>query len=1266
MKLLKGMFSDCAEVDQPSGTYRYAKNIVDGNTVGAKENEDGFESIGVLAPYSVIGIIPIERDFVVFSTNNTNSEIGLVSNGIYTQIYNNNSLNFDTASPIKGEFRKDVNNNRIITWVDDINPPRILNIDDLSGVNDVNDLELFQDITNPTLSSYSINNTGGALKTGAITLITRYKNSDGSETDWFVHEHVFYINDDSTSVSFNNNDGSLGGITTNKSITASFTGLDTRYDTLVIGYIQATNGVLTTYEVKSVDNQSSLTTTITGSETVTEITLDEVLTNTANYSNAKAITQLNGRLFLGNLTADSIPDLQAIACAIKINYNVSLVNVVSNTNSHKDTLPPTFIPGEVYAFYLGVELNRGGWAYYHIPGRAALADGEVYSVSSFGFTHYYFQVENTSDKTGTGAETNMGYWENINEVYPNTTEFNGSASGHDVRGLGVRHHRFPTLSSLVTNYYSGDTTVGVTNLPRLGINVSNVNIPAELQGQIKRWKIFYAKKDTNNSLFMSDDLTQFSFHTETDSNIRWGTGGNWGISAESGGVNTWKSMFTAYVHRDRLRAHCIAVEDKAGFIPNYSTFAYKLKRSGLNYQYTGFGSTGGMLTLSGKNIGGVAAEVGKEASAVVDYTANTVRSSVGSTGFTIKVNNTNFLPQNALNNNASTQYTEGVFDITLNEDPNTYSTLNLSTLYTNSTGQNCDNYQFNLVLDDGYEETFYQQYFRYLSDVHTSVFQQDLIPLESYSSASTSSLSNVYGGNGFLCYQSYLSCGPLNANPNTTLGNPYEEGVRTWKAYVGYSNKNLNFRYQTIGDSSTYYHGKTDVRSLFTPYASSATVGHDILFKLDSSVNNLQYNTDYNQMNEFITGVIWSPTLIQETSFPNTVIYTPVQSEGSKEFTWRTFLSGDSYTIQKNKGDIVNLQGIANKELIIHTRYSIFRTRTDAKAGVDGENIFYKSANLFDLPPEELVPTPNGYGGTQNKMACVLTKAGYAYVDDLQGKVFLYNGQLEEISSNGLRQFFRDYMQINADNNDNPFNDYGYTISFDERFNRLLVAKKYDTLSWTISFNPLTKSWVSYHDWFPDYIFSTVEGFTYGIKNNEFFYMNRKPMTTTKGIYFDATTYPSFIDVVHNEEPYSDKEFVAANWITEVYPNGMTSGQVDTTLNYTTTCDYITFYTPQHCSGRIPLALVDDIDTLYTSNLRNLNRTWYFNGIRDIALTTGFLNTFYNNYTIDTTKLNTSMEWYDQRRFIDKYVTCRYEFSNLLNYRFLFLESNIQYKNATR
>lgn len=1251
MKLEKGIFTDCLEVDQPVSTYRFAKNIIDTNLLGVKENEDGFTNLATMTPYTFIGAIPVNGDeVIVFSTNNTDSEIGLVNlaTSSYTQIYNDPALDFDTAFPIQGEYRKDVNGDRIVVFTDVRNTLRILNIDDLSGVNDIEDLNAFQDVNNPGMLSYSISNSGGSLKTGAYIPITKYKNRDGSETNWFVHDHTFYINDDATSESFNEDDGSEPGVVTNKLINFTLSDCDTRFDTIVIGYIQVINNITTAYQAIERSNSTTITLAITGSESTTDVTLDEILTPNANYNTVGTITQLGGQLYAANLSTEALPELQKYALDARIDYTHSLINVVSNTNSHKDNVPPAFMPGEVYAFYLGVELNKGGWVFYHIAGREPITSGtnEIATVTADGMTYTRFQVENTANRGG--ASTNMGYWQNANEIYPNDDQYDGSTvGGRDLRNQNVRHHRFPALDHLVDTHYSGNTAVGVTDLVRLGISVSNVNIPPAVQAKIKRWKIFFAKKDISNSLVIGSDLWQPSVATASDANIRWSTGGNWLIDARRDGGD-WQDFLTPSV--DTLRGHCLDfLYSSTPITPTYARFMYALKRSNLNEQYNGFRSSGARVTISGQDRGGTA-------SAVIDYTVPAWTARSGS-GFVKRLDNFSLLPQNSANGKFSSQDSEAVFTADIDSPGTSFDPLIPIKLLTRAANTGAEANQFREVNDSVTtatgEMTMYLQYYRLLSDVHTSFLQQDLIPAEGYTDPFITG-TTFAGGDSFMCYMSYLAAAPLRSNPDAS-DDELGLGVKVWKAYIGYSRYNFNFRYQTQGDLSTYYHGKTDVRTLFTPTVVDANQTYISLILSTQSLNVIKYDSTMNISNIFQVGSLYDPSIPEATEFPDTIIWSPVQNEESKEFSWRSFPAGNRYVIPKNKGDIINIQGLRNQQLLINTEDSFFRTRSDIKMTTDTGEVFLKTASIFDLPPEELIPTETGCAGTQHKFSCVLTKAGYVFVDDKRGNIFLFNGDnLEEISSNGNRVFFRDFMNNPTDN---PFTSSGYTVGFDQTLNRLIVTKKNGDTSWTYSYNPVRKTWISTHDYIPDYMINTLSGKLYSSKSSTFHLHNGG----VKGTYY-GVTYSSYVDVIFNPEPTKLKLVVAINWSTEVYPNTYVSGQPSSVLDYNTTCTHLTLKSPDHCSGRIALVRTSSIYDFNTANIRNQNRIWTFNDIRDIATTQGgFMLGFYQNYDIDPTKLNTNLDWYDKGIFIDKFVSCRFEYDNTQNKRWLFLDSNAEF-----
>ncbi len=76
MKLTEGLFSDSHELNQPPGTYRFAKNVLISNVLGAIENEPGFTNLGEILPGTPIGVIPLGTDFAVFCVDD--DDIGYI------------------------------------------------------------------------------------------------------------------------------------------------------------------------------------------------------------------------------------------------------------------------------------------------------------------------------------------------------------------------------------------------------------------------------------------------------------------------------------------------------------------------------------------------------------------------------------------------------------------------------------------------------------------------------------------------------------------------------------------------------------------------------------------------------------------------------------------------------------------------------------------------------------------------------------------------------------------------------------------------------------------------------------------------------------------------------------------------------------------------------------------------------------------------------------------------------------------------------------
>ena len=80
IRLIGGLFKDTSHVDQPSGSYRHAKNMTINTIYGANSVEFGNEKIADVSSIGiVIGTSPLDDDRVVyFVLNGPISEITLL------------------------------------------------------------------------------------------------------------------------------------------------------------------------------------------------------------------------------------------------------------------------------------------------------------------------------------------------------------------------------------------------------------------------------------------------------------------------------------------------------------------------------------------------------------------------------------------------------------------------------------------------------------------------------------------------------------------------------------------------------------------------------------------------------------------------------------------------------------------------------------------------------------------------------------------------------------------------------------------------------------------------------------------------------------------------------------------------------------------------------------------------------------------------------------------------------------------------------------
>ena len=183
----KGLNRDINLAQLPDGAWIYARNIVFGKGYKSIENERGF-SEDISIDNTIIGIIECSAEYVVFSTDNTYLEIGVVRVGTYTKVLKTQYIPSDDDRPITGVYRYNYDGELIVVWTDDYDFPRILNLDNLPFKLDINKeikiednviySKLYPDYKIPTFSLVSVDE-GGRLLSGIRYYTLQYEIEDG-------------------------------------------------------------------------------------------------------------------------------------------------------------------------------------------------------------------------------------------------------------------------------------------------------------------------------------------------------------------------------------------------------------------------------------------------------------------------------------------------------------------------------------------------------------------------------------------------------------------------------------------------------------------------------------------------------------------------------------------------------------------------------------------------------------------------------------------------------------------------------------------------------------------------------------------------------------------------------------------------------------------------------------------------------------------------------------------------------------------------------
>ncbi len=1215
MKIDKGIISDVSSENVPEGAVAYSKNVVWSDKYNSLVNEDGFIPINVTIPHTKIGFITINNKVIIFSTDNTNSVIGLydVELQSYTKIVDRTDLGFNTANYITGEARINYKQELIVAFTDKVGKPKIVNLDTATASDDVQDYLLFPTMKMPQIGIDVV--TGGGLDAGSYYVSIQYGQRDGTESNWSIVSQPVGVVDDDVSDGYDNFTGIKSGSATSKAITINLTDLDLTYDLFKIAIIRKVNSVTSVRILNNEYTIKSATKSITydGSQSYTDGLIEDIIVDNPVYDKIGTFTQLRDILYAGNVELEPEIKFQKYANKIVVNYTTELVDakLLDDDNSNKVSTDKGFMHGEVYSLYIRLIRTSGTkTAAFHIPGRA-VTDADRTDANTTELTALKYQVEDTTNQSG--LSSNMGAWENKDELYPDNDEFNSTdIGGSDLRGLKVRHHRFPSLLTTKTQHYASDTEYGISKLDRLGISISNLEFPSDIADKISGYEILYAKRDVNSSTIIGQSLVFFSANPENNSfdnlqDVVWTTGGNWDLDT---GKNNDKRIYVPVRNADQIAEHLHVrlhsfdmLFDKPKVQPDYIDNQMLLHISDVDDLYE---NNGGKVQEDDSVVSWIYA---------LDYADSTKHGSVGVTfpGTSEKIralSNGKYIPADVEIGNQRNLLAEECYLAKID----THLTSMLVTRFLAKFDD-----PIGISMPDG-EYTYLTSINKLRSNVYLTFNDQLLVSAGFYDKSNTT--PSIQNGDVYISTPSFITTAPRDKDDD--IGDDLRNKLAIHRRYVCETVNNANFRYEDDADPYTQFFPKTDPSFVLD-------LDRDKPFTV-------AYSKDYTAINDLTDAIANDVEQEVVTTFPNRIIRSLKESRFANTSSWRTFLNNDLYESLTNRGEIVNLQGYGSNRLYIHHRDTLLVTVDQTTLQGDALDVTLGSGDIFKIEPREIRPDKTGFLGTQHDLSCILTPAGYLAVDSEKGNVYLVEGNNFKMITTGISNFLRDNLSVSGKN---PYVGNGIQTAWDEKYRRVLLCVQNDSKSYTLSYSLDLNYWSSYHSYKPNGIINTRNKV---ISNKSGLYEHNSK--ENKGRYYTANNN-MIIDIVLNPKPELTKILESISWRSTM--NNIT----DDKILFDETFDYITIRTPYECTGKVKLEKKGDALSKISNTVNNKG-TWSFNDIKNYAIEQGFVNTVFKDFELIDSRLNLSLPFYKSSVLSHNFFIVRLEFINNENKELVF------------
>lgn len=340
------------------------------------------------------------------------------------------------------------------------------------------------------------------------------------------------------------------------------------------------------------------------------------------------------------------------------------------------------------------------------------------------------------------------------------------------------------------------------------------------------------------------------------------------------------------------------------------------------------------------------------------------------------------------------------------------------------------------------------------------------------------------------------------------------------------SDVNVDLRHGENNREKDYYPNQQDLAKWFQE--NNVPITED---------NYYFYNSTYSKQNKesFLKTVqpdYLDFTMVKNVTFDQRLIYTEATGTLNENDNWLITKANNVKDVDATNGKIISVDGIERDKILIRTENNTQIYGAYDLIQMNAGTLQVGTGGIFQSRPLEFASTDLGYIGSQHK-DMLNTEFGHVFVDAKRGNVFQVmpgGSSIEEISRTGMRNWFKENLPfqsmkyihgLDVDASDNAYNDIGISLCFDKRYSRMFLTKLdykpkvdnvyfkngkfylgnpdnfleeevtriyltdkryFKNLSWTISYNFLTRTWVSFHSFTPNFYIDKISYFESGIK----------------------------------------------------------------------------------------------------------------------------------------------------------------------------------------